>query len=176
MSETAPFKKLPNTTSYRQFFLEHLILNEPAILDLNIDSWPCKIEWSTNNAFDIYKFCNKYKDLTAPVYDCSKVYHNSNVCEDVKIEDFQGVWVDDQDGSRYLKDWHLYQKVKESGGKFEKFYETPVYFQSDWLNEFYDSLGNDDYRVMQKGRISVKLGKRSQKIGVILKTFNFECF
>ena len=33
----------------------------------------------------------------------------------------------------YLKDWHLVNEFPHY-----KAYETPYYFQEDWLNEFYD--------------------------------------
>merc|ERR1711976_359006 len=118
-----------------------MIPNEPAvILDVDRDSWACKKAWSTNDQFDIFKFCELYKDLIAPVYDCEKAYHNSNPCEDMKIGDFLSVWVSDVNGSKYLKDWHLYKEHDKH------FYSVPIYFQSDWLNEYYDHLGTDDYR------------------------------
>merc|ERR1711976_425789 len=79
-----------------------MIPNEPAvILDVDRDSWACKKAWSTNDQFDIFKFCELYKDLIAPVYDCEKAYHNSNPCEDMKIGDFLSVWVSDVNGSKY---------------------------------------------------------------------------
>jgi len=30
-------------------------------------------------------------------------------------------------------------------------YTTPVYFTSDWLNEFWDTLPEDDYRFVYMG-------------------------
>ena len=139
--------------SYTQFFLQHLIPNEPALLNVDINNWACKRQWSDDNnqnSFNIHKFCDLYKNLTAPVYDCSKTYHNSNPCQDVQIKDFKSIWLEDVNGSRYLKDWHLYKEYKKQD-KLDKdmFYQVPVYFQSDWLNEYYDSKSvDDDYRVV----------------------------
>lgn len=140
---TESFIHISASDPYKKFFLECMLENRPALLDIPVTTWPCYDAWRDHatNQFSITRFCEMYKDLTAPVYDCSKTYFNSHVCEDMKLSEFSRIY--DQ-GKRYLKDWHLYRHDQH-------FYSVPVYFQSDWLNEYCDSLGLDDYRFVYAG-------------------------
>ncbi|XP_014442741.1 2-oxoglutarate and iron-dependent oxygenase JMJD4 isoform X3 [Tupaia chinensis] len=49
-------------------------------------------------------------------------------------------------GCLYLKDWHL---CRDSSA--EDVFTLPIYFSSDWLNEFWDALDLDDYRFVYAG-------------------------
>lgn len=48
----------------------------------------------------------------------------------------------------YLKDWHFVKHFPEYNA-----YETPIYFESDWINEFYAKKPEleDDYRFVYIG-------------------------
>lgn len=51
----------------------------------------------------------------------------------------------------YLKDWHLVQEIKKSGRDYCA-YVTPMYFQDDWMNFYWDTIeGKDDYRFVYMG-------------------------
>lgn len=52
----------------------------------------------------------------------------------------------------YIKDWHLGLKNPES------FYTTPPYFCDDWMNEYYLSHTNDDFRFVYAGSASTFTG------------------
>ncbi|KAK3082806.1 hypothetical protein FSP39_005921 [Pinctada imbricata] len=72
----------------------------------------------------------------------------------MKFTDFMAYWKDfisrdypPESEILYLKDWHFNKVFPEY-----KAYQTPVYFSSDWLNEFWDTRDdNDDYRFVYMG-------------------------
>ncbi len=50
----------------------------------------------------------------------------------------------------YLKDWHIV-RFHRSANDTKLPYECPVYFQSDWLNEFSEDKDMDDYKFCYMG-------------------------
>ncbi|CAM4596401.1 unnamed protein product [Leuciscus chuanchicus] len=49
-------------------------------------------------------------------------------------------------GCLYLKDWHMQRNFPEHNT-----YKNPIYFSSDWLNEYWDTSEVDDYRFVYMG-------------------------
>ena len=93
-----------------------------------------------------------------PVSDCNTKYFNSNPKQEMLFNQYIDYWksVIDIDYNYsehrmkilYLKDWHFIQQFPDY-----KAYKTPVYFESDWINEYF--IGNnhlrDDYRFVYLG-------------------------
>lgn len=138
------FLTLDSSTSYKDFFLKCMVKNCGAIINVDISEWNCTKLWTDDDIFNMDKFSSIYGNLSAPVYHCNKAYHNSQVCETMKIIDFSKKWLEND---LYLKDFHLYKKDPN-------FYETPSFFQSDWLNEYYEAISDDDYRFLYLGKSS----------------------
>ncbi|NXQ60030.1 JMJD4 protein, partial [Anthoscopus minutus] len=88
-----------------------------------------------------------------PVAKCDLREFNSNPKELLPFKEFLEYWQEfignghsSSRGRLYLKDWHLSRAFPE-----QDFYSTPVVFSSDWLNEFWDFLGADDFRFVYMG-------------------------
>lgn len=64
---------------------------------------------------------------------------------DMTVAEFAQWWRSHKAGQDdrllYLKDWHFANEFPNY-----KAYQTPCYFQEDWLNEFYDTKQKRDQR------------------------------
>ncbi|NXT61896.1 JMJD4 protein, partial [Chaetops frenatus] len=99
-------------------------------------------------------------EAVVPVANCDIREYNSNPKELLPFKEFLEYWRESignghrsSRGCLYLKDWHLSRsglipKILPLGMDF---YSTPVYFSSDWLNEYWDSVGLDDFRFVYMG-------------------------
>lgn len=105
-------------------------------------------------------------EIRVPIANCRKEYYNSHEKNDLSFQEYLSYWrerinnsnlnaptgtVDNngncvEDKLLYLKDWHLKREMPNY-----KFYETPTYFASDWLNEYCTEKGIDDYRFVYMG-------------------------
>ena len=72
----------------------------------------------------------------------------------MKFSDYLEYWnSESREGVKYLKDWHFYRDTKS----YFSAYETPSYFCSDWLNEWWqfkhaaDDQEENDYRFVYIG-------------------------
>ncbi|KAF7270054.1 hypothetical protein GWI33_016959 [Rhynchophorus ferrugineus] len=71
---------------------------------------------------------------------------------DIQISSFiivqKDYWHNKSDNSPiyYLKDWHLKLQCRNS-----PFYDVPIHFASDWLNEYFLQCLDDDYRFVYMG-------------------------
>ncbi|PFX23269.1 JmjC domain-containing protein 4 [Stylophora pistillata] len=100
------------------------------------------------------KNINSFGDAVAPVANCYEEKYGSQVKEEMSVKEFCGYWKNRSEGDNnstqilYLKDWHFCKIFPTC-----KAYETPVYFKSDWLNEFWDRRSDvsDDYRFVYMG-------------------------
>jgi hypothetical protein len=92
-----------------------------------------------------------------PISDCNTKYYNSNPKEDMSFSDYLNYWqivqqLDHKYSENdlkvlYLKDWHFVNQFPEY-----KAYETPIYFESDWINEYFvNKQLNDDFRFVYMG-------------------------
>ncbi|NXR71494.1 JMJD4 protein, partial [Pycnonotus jocosus] len=102
----------------------------------------------------------KFGEAVVPVARCDLREFNSHPKEQLLFKEFLEFWESlgtsgSSRGCLYLKDWHLSRsgilpEILESfpGGDF---YSTPVYFSSDWLNEYWDAAGADDFRFVYMG-------------------------
>uniref|UniRef100_A0A2K6TIN7 2-oxoglutarate and iron-dependent oxygenase JMJD4 n=1 Tax=Saimiri boliviensis boliviensis TaxID=39432 RepID=A0A2K6TIN7_SAIBB len=94
-------------------------------------------------------------DVVVPVANCGVQEYNSNPKEHMPLRDYITYWKEyirggysSPRGCLYLKDWHL---CRDFPAAAEDVFTLPVYFSSDWLNEFWDALAVDDYRFVYAG-------------------------
>ncbi|XP_031570375.1 2-oxoglutarate and iron-dependent oxygenase JMJD4-like [Actinia tenebrosa] len=88
-------------------------------------------------------------NATVPVADCGKKICGSNPKQEMKLAEYLAyLKTPDRTQSLYLKDWHFCKHFPD----YEA-YQTPKYFKSDWLNEYWDQCNDasDDYRFVYIG-------------------------
>ncbi|XP_012590377.1 PREDICTED: jmjC domain-containing protein 4 [Condylura cristata] len=92
-------------------------------------------------------------DMVVPVANCGLREYNANPKEHMPLRDYISYWREHIQGGYasprgclYLKDWHLCRDASS-----EEVFSLPVYFSSDWLNEYWDAVGRDDYRFVYMG-------------------------
>jgi len=97
---------------------------------------------------------------TAAVAHCERRADNEHYREDASLSAFVAEWKEarasNRDFAHYFKDWHFVQQQPDT-----QLYCTPLFFQDDWLNEYYDHLNAchqagkgkepDDYRFVYLG-------------------------
>lgn len=149
---------IPIETTYEQFFKKYLMANTPCIIRAEqTKHWRSIHEWlNDKGAPDFAYLKSKFGSATVPVADCSTRYYNSQLKNDMKMSEFLDYWQarinSGQTSSKldcfYLKDWHFARDF----ASYEA-YVTPVYFTSDWLNEFWSQRTDveDDCRFVYMG-------------------------
>lgn len=145
--------------SYNDFFDQFMSKNVPLLITGISDGWEC-MNWvatDSNNSLDSkINFEYLKQQITAtqnvPVANCNKVYFNSHEKAEMRFDEFLVYWQkqmqSDSDAKDllYLKDWHLRHNQPDY-----HFYKTPIYFASDWLNEYCEANNSDDYRFVYMG-------------------------
>ncbi|XP_078600346.1 2-oxoglutarate and iron-dependent oxygenase JMJD4-like isoform X1 [Branchiostoma floridae x Branchiostoma japonicum] len=143
--------------TYQEFFSSYLRTNRPCLFGSHVTShWRSRREWASEDGKPNWNALKQlFGQLTVPVADCKKVEYQAQPKCDMTLAEFLHYWQDyctsHHNPSKpclYLKDWHFCRSVPDYGA-----YKTPVYFQSDWLNEFWDLRyqGEDDYRFVYMG-------------------------
>ncbi|XP_049654835.1 2-oxoglutarate and iron-dependent oxygenase JMJD4 isoform X2 [Accipiter gentilis] len=141
--------------TYSDFFRDYLIPNHPCIFSAKFtEDWGSRRNWVTWDGkpnFD--HLLQKFGEAVVPVANCDVKEYNSNPKEELPFKEYIKYWKEyiknDYRSSRgclYLKDWHLSRAFPE-----QDVYTTPVYFSSDWLNEYWDAIAVDDYRFVYMG-------------------------
>lgn len=138
-----------NNINYNEFFKDYMLPNIPVLLTEVSTEWECKnwINGKTNQInFEYLK--ENISNMKVPVANCSVKYFNSHEKSEINFYDFLDYWRtgDYENNLFYLKDWHLKNLMPEYD-----FYETPIYFVSDWLNEYLIDSDQDDYRFVYMG-------------------------
>lgn len=145
--------------TYNEFFDRFMVKNVPVVITGIADRWEC-MNWvnSAENILDCridFEYLKQKIDVNqiVPIANCSKVYFNSHEKSEMKFGQFVDYWqtqiqqnVCVSTNLLYLKDWHLRHNQLDYG-----FYETPIYFASDWLNEHCEEKKADDYRFVYMG-------------------------
>lgn len=140
--------------SYSDFFHRFMLPNRPVILSGLANGWDCFRNWagSDQTHVDLDYLCDKLRGQDVPVADCGRSEFNSHVKLSMKFEEYAKYWQNRSDLGGvdrrllYLKDWHL-RKAKPD----YRFYETPSFFGSDWLNEYLVDVDSDDYMFVYIG-------------------------
>lgn len=144
-----------NDLSYSDFFHRFMLPNRPVILSGLASSWECFRKWAGPNQahIDMVYLCDKLKGQVVPVADCDRSEYNAHMKLSMLFEEFAEYWQERRgsDGNTvdrllYLKDWHLRKEMP-----VYRFYETPRFFGSDWLNEYLVDVEADDYMFVYIG-------------------------
>ncbi|XP_069107689.1 2-oxoglutarate and iron-dependent oxygenase JMJD4-like isoform X2 [Argopecten irradians] len=134
----------PTDSSYEDFFRKYLLQNQPCIFSSKLtQDWLSRQNWVDGG------------DAVVPVANCGQEKFSSHCKEDMVFREFLEYWEtyisDSHPKSHrclYLKDWHFTKAFPDYHA-----YSTPVFFSSDWMNEFWDSRADsdDDYRFVYMG-------------------------
>ncbi|XP_033728591.1 uncharacterized protein LOC117317769 isoform X2 [Pecten maximus] len=148
----------PTDVSYEDFFRKYLLQNKPCIFSSELtQGWLSRQHWVDKETRkpNLAWLKQNFGDVVAPVANCGQEKFSSHCKEEMKLKEFLDYWENyiSQGHPRsqkclYLKDWH-FTKVFPS----YQAYSTPVYFLSDWMNEFWDCRADsdDDYRFVYMG-------------------------
>ncbi|CAG9771156.1 unnamed protein product [Ceutorhynchus assimilis] len=134
-----------NNFSYGDFFANYMQKNVPCIIKNVSNDWQSTHKWVTNGQPNIDHLMANYQDTKVVIYKCSERYFNSQKCTEATLAQYLKDWPETNDF--YLKDWHLKLQRKN-----DQFYEVPIYFASDWLNEYFVECQEDDYRFVYMGQ------------------------
>nr|XP_004611686.1 unnamed protein product [Sorex araneus] len=149
------FIEEPGALSYADFVRRYLLPNRPCVFSSAFTAgWGCRRRWVTPGGTpDWDHLLRTYGDVVVPVANCGVREYNSNPKERMALRDYISYWREYIEGGYssprgclYLKDWHL---CRDSSA--EDVFILPVYFSSDWLNEYWDTLDVDDYRFIYMG-------------------------
>lgn len=140
-----------NDLTYDQFFQNFMLLNKPCIIKNVTSEWNSSKFWINENDINFNYLREQYGHMDVTVYNCLEKEFNSQKCYDTSFDKyldyFQAVDKNAESCDRldYLKNWHLKLNTDDN------FYEVPIYFASDWLNEYCVSCLKDDYRFVYMG-------------------------
>lgn len=133
--------------SYNQFFHQFMSKNIPVFIKGIEIKTKFSSEWFDGKDFKLEKLKEIIKDHEVPVANYSKKYFDSHEKIKMTFTDYEKYWNGDrQTDTFYLKDFHLKQEFPELD-----FYKVPMYFSSDWLNEYLIDKKLDDYRFIYIG-------------------------
>ncbi|KAI1242517.1 hypothetical protein IHE44_0000047, partial [Lamprotornis superbus] len=109
--------------TYSDFFRDYLIPNHPCIFSAKFtEDWGSRKTWVTWDGKPNFEhLLQKFGEAVVPVANCDVKEYNSNPKEQLPFKEFEDV------------------------------YTTPVYFSSDWLNEYWDAVAVDDFRFVYMG-------------------------
>ncbi|XP_040287579.1 2-oxoglutarate and iron-dependent oxygenase JMJD4 isoform X2 [Bufo bufo] len=145
----------PDTFSYHEFFHKYMVANAPCLFSAEFTrSWSSRRSWVTaDNNPNWDHLLQVFGDAIVPVANCDVKEYNSNPKELLPLREYIAYWRDyiknghhSAGGCLYLKDWHMRREFPD-----QDVYDTPVFFSSDWLNEYWDAVGVDDYRFVYMG-------------------------
>ncbi|XP_035888668.1 2-oxoglutarate and iron-dependent oxygenase JMJD4 isoform X5 [Phyllostomus discolor] len=149
------FIENPDSFSYADFFKGYLLPNLPCVFSSAFtEGWGSRKHWVTPSGKPDFDYLlQNYGDVVVPVANCGVQEYNSNPKEHMPLRDYISYWKEfiqghysSPRGCLYLKDWHLCRDSSAEG-----IFTLPVYFSSDWLNEYWDTLDVDDYRFIYMG-------------------------
>ncbi|XP_039609195.1 2-oxoglutarate and iron-dependent oxygenase JMJD4 isoform X1 [Polypterus senegalus] len=141
--------------SYSCFFENCLIPNQPCVFSRRFtEDWNCRKYWVTQDGKPNFpRLLQDFGNALVPVADCNIKEYNANPKQTVPLKDYLSYWEEyiqngysSSRGCLYLKDWHMHREFPG-----HTVYKIPVFFQSDWLNEYWDSIEVDDYRFVYMG-------------------------
>lgn len=135
--------------NYHDFFQDYIVLNKPCIIKNIANNWESHKLWHKERKINYNYLRERYGSLKVTVYNCLKRYYNCHETYDTTLAHYLNYFEDSEshkDRLDYLKNWHLRLNTLDS------FYDVPVFFASDWLNEYYvNCVKSDDYRFVYMG-------------------------
>lgn len=143
---------------YGEFFARFLSANRPCLFaDFLTEPWSSRTDWLAEGREPNVDFFVRLlgESAAVPVSDCGKRFFNAQEKCERTLGEYVEYWKarravaadSRRDGARerndeclYLKDWHFVRSCPES----YRAYTCPVYFSSDWLNEWWDNRTDED--------------------------------
>ncbi|KAF2364710.1 JmjC domain [Trinorchestia longiramus] len=144
-----------NEMTYDEFFRKFMEPNRPCIFSSDLtDEWTARKHWVNDAKINVKHLSDKYGSSEVPVANCEEKHYDAQRKETFLLQDYiHDYWMkrqgaDAKEKCLYLKDWHFVRAHPET-----RVYETPLYFCSDWLNEFWETRHDcqDDYRFVYLG-------------------------
>lgn len=138
-----------NSLLYNEFFHNYLLPNVPCIIKSVTNEWKSTKNWVEDDKPNYNYMRKQYGSCNVTVYKCFEKYFNSQQTQKTVLTDYINyLEAYEQNSSEvlYLKDWHLADQFPD-----DEFYQIPIYFASDWLNEYYTECLTDDYRFVYVG-------------------------
>ncbi|CAH4006589.1 unnamed protein product [Pieris brassicae] len=136
---------------YEDFYKNFMLNNSPCVIKNVCGNWKAYNEWVLNNEINCKYFIQNYGDYEAPVADCEKIDYNAQCKFTMEVKEFmEYLKHKNKENLLYLKDWHLKAKLKQMNVRND-FYKVPEYFASDWLNEYAEDNGEDDFQFVYIG-------------------------
>ena len=133
--------------TYDQFFHQFMSKNLPIVIKRIKIKTKVSEKWFEGGELKLNNLKEILNDHEVPVANCSKQYFDSHEKMKMPFSDFVNYWKGTREnGNFYLKDFHLKQEFPELD-----FYRVPLYFASDWLNEYLIDNNKDDYRFIYFG-------------------------
>ncbi|CAK9273792.1 unnamed protein product [Sphagnum jensenii] len=163
--------------SYRRFWEQFMQANKPVLLTGLMDSWAACRDWVLLDGKPNLSFiAEHFGSSLVQVADCARQEFTDQKRSEMTVKEFVEYWQahhqlsnkahkeEDFDSSSskmtqhllYLKDWHFVKEYPDYVA-----YETPVFFEDDWLNLYLDETctktqqedgnGQSDYRFVYMG-------------------------
>lgn len=159
-TETEEFPYISKEISYDEFFSRFLVPNKPCIFSADVitKTWHARQDWvAEDGSPDIDSILKLFGHVSSlvPIADCKRIEYGTHPKDSMYFTEFLDYWQTYRRRKHppemncfYLKDWHFTRVFPDY-----KAYETPVYFQSDWMNEYWDQRTDlcDDYRFVYMG-------------------------
>lgn len=136
--------------TYDDFFQNYMLENKCCVIQHITDEWESSNFWVKGDInFEYLR--GRYGSLNVTVYNCLEKEFNSQKCYDSTFKNYLDYFEELNyskelcDRLDYLKNWHLQLNTDD------EFYDVPIYFASDWLNEYFINCSKDDYRFVYMG-------------------------
>ncbi|KAG5897000.1 hypothetical protein JTB14_010752 [Gonioctena quinquepunctata] len=138
--------------TYNDFLKNYMLPNIPCIIKGVTESWNSSKLWLTGKEPNFKYLKDKYGGYGVTVYKCWERYYNSQKSYTLTFSEYLKYFEACRNQNflqklEYLKNWHLPLRSKD------KFYDVPILFASDWLNEYSINCLKDDYRFVYMGPI-----------------------
>ncbi|XP_023951493.2 2-oxoglutarate and iron-dependent oxygenase JMJD4 homolog [Bicyclus anynana] len=131
---------------YANFYSKYMLHNLPCIIKNVSNNWKCSNDWIKNGEINYEYFTREYGELDAPVADCDEINFNAQCKCNMKVKDYMSYLRNkNKEKLLYLKDWHLRRLTNYN------FYDVPIIFASDWLNEYALDNKEDDFMFVYIG-------------------------
>lgn len=149
-SEKIPILNEANL-DYDVFFQNFMSQNKSCIIQHVTKEWGSSKFWMKGTDINFEYLRRHYGHMNVTVYNCQEKEFNSQKCCDKNFNEYLKYFESSDKNAEfsgrldYLKNWHL--KLISN----DNFYDVPIYFASDWLNEYCVNCLNDDYRFVYMG-------------------------
>lgn len=145
---------LPHCSSNYSDFASYLESNTPCIFprDALCDRWPARKDWHVAHsrpAWDV--LLQRYASDTVTVWEQPSGEQN-----DIPLHDALRLMTTTPETETpsssifYIKDWHLALFAERH--HLTPFYTVPAVFQDDWMNDYYLSVRDEDFRFVYAGQ------------------------